>query len=180
MRKQLAAGLGTAALAAGMLLALPGTAAHASTIRPSAVNRCAQYDTWQTLNGGNYLADPNYGGRGTRVIVWPWTGGTEQHWCMERATEGGWYLHPGHKTNLCMDVPGSNYSDGVGLVIWDCNGRANQRFDITPVHIGVSTHVITPTANGSVRVTAGNGGDGNVVTISTDANQNTDYGQFWG
>jgi len=32
----------------------------------------------------------------------------------------------------CLDVPGGRYAAGVQLVMWDCNGAANQKFEPTP------------------------------------------------
>jgi endo-1,4-beta-xylanase len=32
--------------------------------------------------------------------------------------------------NRCLDVPGANFQAGKALVVWDCNGGRNQRWNI--------------------------------------------------
>ncbi|MFI1801051.1 RICIN domain-containing protein [Streptomyces sp. NPDC020379] len=108
-------------------------AAHASTTQP-AVNKCQSTHTYET--GGMYLEVHAWGGKGAVVDTWEYANQDghaqdNERWCLEAANQGGWYFHPKYNTNLCLDVPGANYAEGTRLVIWNCNGRENQRFTIS-------------------------------------------------
>lgn len=120
---------------AGPAVAAP---ARAATAGPSA-NRCAQKVTWKNTHGGLYLDAKGAGGKHTPVITWYGNGRSNQKWCMERMSGtrfNEWYFHPSYNTHLCMDVPGSRYYTGAKIVLWTCNGRRNQRFEITHVSKG--------------------------------------------
>jgi Ricin-type beta-trefoil lectin domain len=106
----------------------------APTAVPSAVSRCAQKVTWKNTRTGLYLDAKSEGAKHAPVITWYRNGGGNQKWCLERVAGtpyNEWYFHPSYNTHLCMDVPGSKYYSGAKLVIWTCNGRRNQRFEIT-------------------------------------------------
>ncbi|GAA1961686.1 RICIN domain-containing protein [Catenulispora subtropica] len=109
----------------GLAAAAPASAAPASP----ADYRCEQNDTWR--NGSLYLDVSGSGGSGTRVVTWYYNGHANQHWCLERAREGGWYFHPSYNLGLCLDVPYSNYTQGQSLWVFSCNGTGAQRFSVT-------------------------------------------------
>ncbi|MFT2016335.1 RICIN domain-containing protein [Streptomyces sp. 796.1] len=118
----------TGLVAAGALVAsgvLPAVAADSGTT--SAPNRCEQKNTYRNVETGYYLDVKGAGGSGADVITWRWNGKPNQYWCMERASEGGWYFHPSYNLGLCMDSPAGG--DGAP-VIWNCKGNENQRFNV--------------------------------------------------
>ncbi|TCO62896.1 RICIN domain-containing protein [Actinocrispum wychmicini] len=115
---------------AGLLVAagtLPATAATTDRTAETS-NKCEQKNRYQNRGSGYYLDASGGGGKGTKVITWDWNGGANQYWCMERASEGGWYFHPSYNLNLCMDSPDSREDSPV---IWNCKGNANQRFNVS-------------------------------------------------
>ncbi|MEV7130083.1 RICIN domain-containing protein [Streptomyces sp. NPDC093260] len=131
-RKLAVAVAAAGAVLAGGLSALPAAAAPAAA--PAAANRCAQKVTWKNTRTGLYLDAKGGGGKHTPVVTWYRNGGSNQKWCLERVAGSQyneWYFHPSYNTRLCMDVPGGNYYTGAKVVLWTCNGRQNQRFEIT-------------------------------------------------
>jgi len=111
------------------------------------------------------MNDAGYGGKGSWVITSQTSGRPQSNevWCNEKAAEGGVYFHPSFDTSLCMDVPGSKYQSGVGLVIWTCNGRKNQRFTTYTTnhrYPGTNGLFILPVADSSIYVNlTGSGND---------------------
>jgi hypothetical protein len=145
----------------GMATAVPASAASFSC--PSDW----QADTWQNTANLNYLNVSGSGGSGAKVITWYSSSAsphTNEEWCLQRASEGGWYFHPKYNTGLCMDVQGANYSSGTGIIVWTCNGRANQRFAVT-VPPGQHNHVFCPTAHQSLCVSQDGADYGNQVIL---------------
>ncbi|MFC7303429.1 RICIN domain-containing protein [Streptomyces monticola] len=135
MKKRSVYALGLAGVA-GLAFTLPAAAQQpgaggqeaTADARAAAAARCtSQWFEMYTVEGKR-MAVAAGGGKGAKVIAWKNNGGSEQDWCLERAAEGGRYLHPRHAPWLCLDVPGSKYANGTKLVVWDCNGRENQRF----------------------------------------------------
>ncbi len=149
LRKRLATLAATTTLAGlatlGLTMPAQATGQQATAVQHPTVDKCAQNDTWQDTYNNFYLNASGWGGSGTHVIEWNGGGQGNEHWCLERAAEGGWYFHPSYNLDLCMDVPGGNYSDGTGIVIWNCNGRPNQRFSVTSSGNG---DYIAPQASG--------------------------------
>jgi Ricin-type beta-trefoil lectin domain len=88
--------------------------AHAYTFTPCLVH-----------NGSDYLDDYG-GGSGTYVHTYPYTNSPNQHWCLEAASQGGYYFHPENNFGLCLDA----HTDNPGQEIWvyTCNGTAPQRW----------------------------------------------------
>ncbi|MFL6116828.1 MAG: RICIN domain-containing protein [Catenulispora sp.] len=133
-------------------LGLGTAAAQADAAQPASVNRCQSVHTYNDgITGANspvqYLEVNGWGGSGAKVATWEYIGQSghaqdNERWCLEPAAEGGWYLHPAYaygqsgKANLCLDVPGGNYDAQPGLVVWNCNGRLNQRFGFTRSNTG--------------------------------------------
>jgi hypothetical protein len=75
--------------------------------------------------GSDYLDDYG-GGSGTFVHTYPYTDSPNQIWCLEVASEGGYYFHPENNYGLCLDA----HTDNPGQQIWvyTCNGSAAQRW----------------------------------------------------
>ncbi|RLU86268.1 hypothetical protein CTZ27_25160 [Streptomyces griseocarneus] len=124
------------AVVAAAVAALGGVTAGTAQAAPAApakasYSKCQSIHTYRT--GPMFLEDHGWGGQGSVVDTWKYVdqdghAQNNERWCLEPANEGGWYLHPAFNAGLCLDVPGANYGEGVGLVIWNCNGRENQRF----------------------------------------------------
>lgn len=143
-------------LTLGTTLGIGWTAAAPAAAAAHTCSNGWQPTTWQNTAGLAYLNVRGAGGKGAQVITWSASGEsphTNEKWCLERASEGGWYFHPKYANNLCLDVPGSNYSSGTGLVMWDCNGRKNQRFYVT-VPSGQTNHLICPVGSSSTCLAA--------------------------
>jgi hypothetical protein len=68
------------------------------------------------------------GGSQTFVHTYPYTGSNNQDWCLEAASQGGYYLHPYNNLGLCLDVPFSNYANGQRIWVYTCNGTLAQRW----------------------------------------------------
>lgn len=144
LKKVKALAIATASVAA---LGLGTGAAHAVGAQPASADRCPKVHTYNDgISGPNspvqYLEVNGWGGSGAKVATWEYVNQNghaqdNERWCVERAAEGGYYLHPAYaygqngKANLCLDVPGGRYSDAPGLVVWTCNGGLNQRFNFT-------------------------------------------------
>jgi hypothetical protein len=88
-------------------------------------------DFQQLRNQATGLCTDSYGyssRNSTPLQVWPCTGGRNQ---------GFWYdstyqsLHIELSHDRCMDVTGANYTSGTQLIVYDCQGQANQRFVLT-------------------------------------------------
>lgn len=50
-------------------------------------------------------------------------------------TPGSQTITPSSNTNLCLDVPGGDTSNGNQLWLWECNGRESQRWHMDAVQI---------------------------------------------
>jgi len=50
-------------------------------------------------------------------------------------TPGSHTITPSSNTNLCLDVPGGDTSNGNQLWLWECNGRESQRWHMDAVQI---------------------------------------------
>ncbi|MER6074248.1 hypothetical protein ABT187_36555 [Streptomyces sp. NPDC001817] len=122
-------------------------AANASTAQPAA-DRCQSVHTYRT--GNEYMEVHGWGGKGAVVDTWEYASQdghiqNNERWCLEHASEGGWYLHPYYNPDLCLDVPSTNE-----VVVWSCNGHSNQRFSFSN---GVPTGgQITPRSNTGLRI----------------------------
>ena len=94
--------------------------------------------TWTDLNSGKCLGV--YGGNmtnGTSIVQWTCNGNPDQTW--EVQTVSG---TPGNPTwtqiqnyqdpSKCLGVYGSGTSVPTNLVIWDCNGHADQEWQFVP------------------------------------------------
>ncbi|MGG7572914.1 ricin-type beta-trefoil lectin domain protein [Streptomyces sirii] len=62
---------------------------------------------------------------GTAVGGWDCNGQRHQDWWYD-GEQGS--VHVGLTQDRCLDVPGARYEAGAGLVLWNCSGAANQRF----------------------------------------------------
>ncbi|MFF7459567.1 RICIN domain-containing protein [Kitasatospora sp. NPDC008115] len=116
-----------AALGLGM-----GAAQEAGAV-PSNVCQSSNVHTYNDNYAGaghpaEYLEVNGWGGQGAAVGTWDWVNQDNERWCLEKAAEGGWYFHPKYNPNLCLDVPGNKFPNK--MVVWTCNGRINQRFDM--------------------------------------------------
>jgi hypothetical protein len=76
-------------------------------------------------NGSDYLDDYG-GGSGTYVHTYPYTNSANQHWCLEVASEGGYYFHPANNYGLCLDT--HTYNSGQQVWVYTCNGTEPQRW----------------------------------------------------
>ncbi|MFF2847589.1 RICIN domain-containing protein [Streptomyces sp. NPDC058001] len=66
--------------------------------------------------------------KGAKVDQYRCVGSKNQKWYVEALDIYNAYrIHPAQNMNLCVDIPG-NYRKGTQLILWNCNGRANQGF----------------------------------------------------
>jgi hypothetical protein len=126
-RSRSRSGTGRALAAAALVVGTVGLAATAAEPAHAAVNKCAQKDTFKNAKTGYYLDAKGAGGAGTKVDTWYWNGHANEYWCLEKAAEGGWYLHPSYNLKLCLDSPSVNDDSPI---IWRCKGNSNQRFNV--------------------------------------------------
>jgi hypothetical protein len=77
-------------------------------------------------NVAHYLDDYGGGSR-TYVHTYPHTGSANQTWCLEAASQGGYYIHPGNNvTGLCLDAHTANRFQPIW--VYTCNGTVPQRW----------------------------------------------------
>jgi hypothetical protein len=82
---------------------------------------------------GDYLDVEGSGGSRTPVITWYYNGASNQRWCLEAASQGGYYLHPNNDIGgLCLDDPFGNTAAGPPIWVYTCNGSLSQRWDVNP------------------------------------------------
>ncbi|MBS2539123.1 hypothetical protein KGQ20_40885 [Catenulispora sp. NF23] len=129
--------IAAATFAAATALGFCATAgsAQAATARPAAAaNQCLHKWTFQSMglndsSPAGYLNVDGGGGNTSWVITWYSSpSASNEYWCMEPASEGGWYFHPSYDLSLCMDVPNGRYAANQDLWIHTCNGTIAQRF----------------------------------------------------
>jgi hypothetical protein len=89
---------------------------------------CTYHLVW---NGNDFL--DNYGGGSQSFVhTYPHTGSVNQIWCLQPASQGGYYfLQINSSHNLsgnCLDVPFSNYTSGQRIWVFHCNGTLAQRW----------------------------------------------------
>ena len=65
---------------------------------------------------------------GTPIVIEGCLGGTSQSWTMPPAGTAGEIMATGGR---CLDAAGGGGNDGDAIIIWDCNGQANQRWTLT-------------------------------------------------
>jgi hypothetical protein len=99
-----------------------------ATAPPASAASCTLHLVW---NGGDYL--DNYGGSsGGYVHTYPHTGSNNQIWCLQAASEGGYYFlqldSNGNLSGNCLDVPNSNFTHGQRIWVFHCNGTQAQRW----------------------------------------------------
>ncbi|MFF3113436.1 hypothetical protein ACFVSN_30090 [Kitasatospora sp. NPDC057904] len=128
-------------------------AAHASTARPATSKWCQSGNVHTYRTGGEYMEVHGWGGKGAVVDTWEYASQNghiqdNERWCLEPASEGGWYLHPYYNPGLCLDLPSTKR-----MIVWSCNGRSNQRFSFSN---GAPTGgQITPRSDAGLRINAG-------------------------
>ena len=113
------------------------------------------------INGGHWLDDYG-GGSGTYVHTYPHTGSPNQTWCLEAASQGGYYLHPNNNVGgLCLDAHTTNRFQPIW--VYTCNGTLPQRW------CWDSNHYLYPRARATVALK--DNGLYQVVTIDLGANR---------
>jgi hypothetical protein len=80
-----------------------------------------------TVGGSTFCLDANGAGTspGTKVIIWPCTGGTNQQWIFN-----GSGAVIGAQSGLCLDVSGGSTADGALAELWNCTGGSNQQWTL--------------------------------------------------
>jgi len=149
----IAAAIVTTGSAVGITIAT-ATPAHALTCHPVLVH-----------NGGHYLDDYG-GGSGSYVHTYPYTASTNQTWCLEVASQGGYYFHPENNTGgLCLDA--HTYTSGQRIWVYTCNGTLPQRWCWN------GTGYIVTRGNSSLALR--DNGLYNIVTINQGGNNKWSY-----
>ncbi|KAJ3076839.1 hypothetical protein HDU98_011700 [Podochytrium sp. JEL0797] len=112
-----------------MILANALALAFGLLVVPNAVNAIAgvpaDYSSFvlQSRGSSSNVLDLPWGqGQGTQVQMWGANHGWNQEWLYVQETGS---LH-NMQNNMCLDVFGFNYSNGANVVVWPCNGYANQ------------------------------------------------------
>jgi hypothetical protein len=124
----LAVMISAAAPAQAEAAALSGTPARAKALGFTCVK-----NVFIHTGNGDYLDVKGSGGSTTPVITWYYNGASNQRWCLEAASQGGYYLHPNNDIGgLCLDDPSGNTSEGTPIWVYTCNGTLSQRWDVNP------------------------------------------------
>jgi Ricin-type beta-trefoil lectin domain len=74
----------------------------------------------------SHFLDDYGGGSGTYVHTYPFTQSGNQTWCLEAASQGGYYFHPVSNEGLCLDT--HTYNPGQRVWVYTCNGTLPQRW----------------------------------------------------
>lgn len=122
LRTKASAVIAATTLVLGSAIAVPivdATPAYAYTCYPGYVYHGTNYAS------ANYLDDYG-GGSGTYVHTYPRSGSSNQTWCLEEASQGGFYFHPENNTGLCLDA--HTYNPGQPIWVYSCNGTLPQRW----------------------------------------------------
>ena len=83
------------------------------------------YSGGELKHGTMCMNDKGGGGSGTPVVLWDCTGAGNEIWSH---TSGGEYVL---KSNgLCLDDPAYSTRNGTQLIVYRCNGDANQRWSL--------------------------------------------------
>lgn len=72
-------------------------------------------------------------GNSTRVQQWDCSGASNQRWKAVPAPAdlgSEWVQLVNLRSGLCLDVSGALYTNGRSLIVYQCNGRWNQRWNI--------------------------------------------------
>jgi hypothetical protein len=75
-------------------------------------------------------------GSGTPVVVQNCNGTVDQRWNVPKFERYSERIKPADNANACVDVPNSNFSQGVDLQLWSCNDTSAQ---IWPVALCATT-----------------------------------------
>ncbi|HJP76219.1 MAG TPA: ricin-type beta-trefoil lectin domain protein, partial [Pseudonocardiaceae bacterium] len=62
---------------------------------------------------------------GTKVIIWPCNGQTNQQWTLN--SNG---TVTGAQSGLCLDVNGAGTANGTLVQLWTCTGGSNQQWKL--------------------------------------------------
>ena len=70
-------------------------------------------------------------GNGTQLAINDCKAGVpSQDWTITADAQTGAFFFKNTKSGRCLDEPNSNTASGVLMDTWDCNGGANQKFNI--------------------------------------------------
>lgn len=109
---------------AAVLGAMPANAAPATpqAVTPHTITCVYEGQIHSDIH--NYLNDQI---RGNGGYVFTTGGGNVENWCVQKASQGGYYLLPvSYGYSQCLD--GGSQAVGTGVQLWDCNGTQDQRW----------------------------------------------------
>ncbi|MGC4813616.1 RICIN domain-containing protein [Micromonospora sp. DT228] len=87
------------------------------------------YDRWLCLGRtGN--------GWGDRAEIQNCNGTVSQLWNLPRYSQQQYFITPFDDSNICLDVPSSNFSQGVDLQLWGCNYSNAQAWSTARCYAG--------------------------------------------
>ncbi|TDB73799.1 RICIN domain-containing protein, partial [Micromonospora sp. KC723] len=144
-----------ALVTANVYVAVPASAAVGNPLVSSSSNRCldviggrntqgaavgihdcqgGQNQGWvftgagelRTFNETACLDAPTNAAAGAAPVIWPCNGGQNQKF---RHNADGSIV--GGQTGLCLDVNQGATANGTRVILWHCNGQANQRWSST-------------------------------------------------
>ncbi|MWA16099.1 RICIN domain-containing protein [Streptomyces sp. BA2] len=179
-KQRLGAILGALAIGVAVLPTGSAVAQADNPTKTAAVSCNANHAYTFSASSGSgpvYLNVSGGSRKGAKVITWPWFGGKgNERWCLTQGPRGyGWNLRPWDNRGLCLDVPGSRYKKGQGLIVWNCNGRKNQDFYVKPVHTDYSYTLLGPWEKGSLKIHCGADGRGSQVSLWPHLNTNAQW-----
>lgn len=180
MKARLGSMVGALAVSAAVLPA-GATIAQADESKKAAAVSCNGNRAYTFSTSGSsapvYLNVSGGSRKGAKVITWPWAGGKgNEKWCLTRGPRGyGWNLRPWDNKSLCLDVPGSSYKKGQGLIVWNCNGRKNQDFYVQPVHTDTSYTLLGPWEKSSLKIHRGKYDRGSQVSLWPHLNMHAQW-----
>lgn len=120
LRSKASVVIAAAAIAIGPAITLTTVAAP-----PASAATCYLGYVFNRSSTTHWLDDYG-GGSGTYVHTYPFTGSNNQYWCLEKASEGGYYFHPKNNLGLCLDA--HTYNPGQPIWVYTCNGTLAQRW----------------------------------------------------
>ncbi len=71
-------------------------------------------------------------GDGVKVVQWDYTNGNNQHWYLDYAGDG-WFYICSRLSAKCLEVASSSTSSGATIQQWQNQGQANQQWRFLPV-----------------------------------------------
>jgi hypothetical protein len=162
--------LATVAMTLGMTVGL-ATNAQAATYY-----EISNYKAQKCMSLGNGGSTAN----GTNVVIYPCNDGREQDWSMvESGAYPDYYYIKNFKagSDQCISVDGASTANGAAMILWTCNGAAEQRWRLDNSNPG--WFVLVNHKSGKVMSLAGGGSTANNTRVLQWPFLQTGYEALW-